>query len=51
VVSRLHEKQLLTVPAASSVIRLVPALNVTKAEAEEALAKIESVVEELARIA
>jgi acetylornithine/N-succinyldiaminopimelate aminotransferase len=49
VVDRLHAHHLLTVPAATSVIRLLPALNLTQAEAEEGLSAIEAVVEELAR--
>jgi len=47
VVSRLHEKNLLTVPAASSVIRLLPALTLSRSEAEEGLKAIAAVVEEL----
>src|SRR5439155_20077194 len=35
VVNRLHEKNLLTVPAATSVVRLLPALNLNQSEAEE----------------
>jgi acetylornithine/succinyldiaminopimelate/putrescine aminotransferase len=49
VVKRLHEKHLLTVPAATSVVRLLPALNLSRVEAEEGLRAIESTVEELAR--
>jgi acetylornithine/N-succinyldiaminopimelate aminotransferase len=44
VVDRLHAKNLLTVPAATTVIRLLPALNVTRTEAEEGLQAIEGVV-------
>ena len=47
VVNRLHEKNLLTVPAASSVIRLLPALTLSRTEAEEGLRVIDMVVEEL----
>jgi acetylornithine/N-succinyldiaminopimelate aminotransferase len=47
VVNRLHEKGLLTVPAASSVIRLLPPLNLSRSEAEVGLKAIEAVVEEL----
>ncbi|MEY2492028.1 MAG: acetylornithine/N-succinyldiaminopimelate aminotransferase [Verrucomicrobiota bacterium] len=47
VVNHLHEKKLLTVPAATAVVRLLPALNLTRSEAEEGLATIEKVVEEL----
>jgi acetylornithine/succinyldiaminopimelate/putrescine aminotransferase len=48
VVNRLHEKNLLTVPAATAVVRLLPALNLTRDEAEEGLRAIEEVVEGLA---
>lgn len=47
VVNQLHEKNLLTVPAAASVVRLLPPLNITRREAEEGLHAIENVVEEL----
>jgi acetylornithine/N-succinyldiaminopimelate aminotransferase len=47
VVNRLHEKGVLTVPAAKSVIRLLPALNLNKKEAQEGLRAIGQVVEEL----
>jgi acetylornithine/succinyldiaminopimelate/putrescine aminotransferase len=47
IVNRLHEQNLLTVPAAISVIRLLPALNTSQSEAEEGLRAIASVVEEL----
>ena len=40
-VDRLHERDLLTVPAATSVIRLLPALNLSESEAEEGLRAIE----------
>ena len=43
-VKRLHEKNLLTVPAATSVIRLLPPLNLSRAEAEEGLRAIEEVI-------
>jgi len=49
VAERLHEKDVLTVPAAHSVIRLLPALNLSKREAEEGLRAIEQVVEALNR--
>jgi acetylornithine/N-succinyldiaminopimelate aminotransferase len=48
IVDRLHEKGVLTVPAANSVIRLLPALNLSKQEAEEGLRAIEGVVVDLA---
>lgn len=37
VVNRLHEKDVLTVPAATSVIRLLPPLNLSESEADEGL--------------
>jgi acetylornithine/N-succinyldiaminopimelate aminotransferase len=49
VVERLHATGVLTVPAATSVIRLLPALNLTEAEAVEGLRAIETVVTSLAR--
>ena len=47
VVNRLHKAGVLTVPAANSVIRLLPALNLSQRQAEEGLRAIEEVVEEL----
>jgi len=47
-VKRLHEKNVLTVPAATSVIRLLPPLNLSQREAEEGLRAIEDVVVDLA---
>jgi acetylornithine/succinyldiaminopimelate/putrescine aminotransferase len=47
-VKRLHEKNLLTIPAAASVIRLLPPLNLSQSEAEDGLRAIESVVVDLA---
>ena len=49
VAERLHEKGVLTVPAAHSVIRLLPALNLSQGEAEKGLRAIEQVVEALNR--
>ena len=49
VVAFLHTAGVLTVPAATSVIRLLPALNLTEAEAVEGLRAIETVVTSLAR--
>jgi acetylornithine/N-succinyldiaminopimelate aminotransferase len=49
VAERLHQKDVLTVPAAQSVIRLLPALNLSKGDAEEGLRAIEQVVEALNR--
>ncbi len=48
VVERLHAAGVLTVPAGTSVIRLLPALNLTRPEAMEGLRAIEAVVAELA---
>ncbi|MEY2518711.1 MAG: acetylornithine/N-succinyldiaminopimelate aminotransferase [Verrucomicrobiota bacterium] len=48
VVDRLHEVGVLTVPAATAVVRLLPALNLTRSEAMEGLHAIEAVVAELA---
>jgi acetylornithine/N-succinyldiaminopimelate aminotransferase len=47
VVNRLHDKDVLTVPAATSVVRLLPPLNLSQSEAEEGLQAIELVVEGL----
>jgi acetylornithine/succinyldiaminopimelate/putrescine aminotransferase len=47
VVNRLHDAGVLTVPAANSVVRLLPALNLSQSQAEEGLRAIEEVVEEL----
>lgn len=47
VVERLHAAGVLTVPAGTSVIRLLPALNLTRPEAMEGLRAIEGVVAEL----
>jgi len=47
VVNRLHKAGVLTVPAANSVVRLLPALNLSQSQAEEGLHAIEEVVEEL----
>jgi acetylornithine/succinyldiaminopimelate/putrescine aminotransferase len=48
VAHQLHEAGVLTIPAAGSVIRLLPALNLTRSEAMEGLHAIESVVAMLA---
>jgi acetylornithine/N-succinyldiaminopimelate aminotransferase len=48
VVERLHAAGVLTIPAGTSVIRILPALNLTRPEAMEGLRAIESVVAELA---
>jgi acetylornithine/N-succinyldiaminopimelate aminotransferase len=49
VVKELHKRNLLTVPAGSSVIRLLPALNLSRAEAEEGLRVIEGLIVDLAK--
>jgi acetylornithine/N-succinyldiaminopimelate aminotransferase len=49
VVKELHKRNLLTVPAGNCVIRLLPALNLTRAEAEEGLRAIEGLIVDLAR--
>jgi len=48
VVNRLHAAGLLTIPAGTQVIRLLPPLNLTPQEAEEGIAIIEGVVKSLA---
>jgi acetylornithine/N-succinyldiaminopimelate aminotransferase len=48
VVDRLHAAGVLTIPAGTAVIRLLPALNLTRPEAMEGLRAIEAVVAELA---
>src|SRR5437763_7399816 len=47
IVKELHKLNLLTVPAGNSVIRLLPALNLRKSEAEEGLRIIEKFVVDL----
>jgi acetylornithine/succinyldiaminopimelate/putrescine aminotransferase len=49
VVKELHKRSLLTVPAGTSVIRLLPALNLRQSEAEEGLRTIESLIVDLAK--
>ena len=46
-VKELHKRNLLTVPAGNSVIRLLPALNLRKSEAEEGLQIIEKLIVDL----
>lgn len=48
VVHRLHETGVLTVPSAEGVVRLLPALNLSRSEAMEGLHAIEAVVAALA---
>ena len=47
-VNRLHDAGVLTIPAGTQVIRLLPALNLSRAQAEEGLAIIRRAVKELA---
>jgi len=47
-VKELHKRNVLTVPAGDSVIRLLPALNLSHGEAEEGLRLIEKLVVDLA---
>jgi len=46
--NRLHEAGLLTIPSGTQVVRLLPALNLTRSEAEEGIKIIEGVVKSLA---
>jgi acetylornithine aminotransferase/acetylornithine/N-succinyldiaminopimelate aminotransferase len=46
-VNRLHEEGVLTIPAGSQIVRLIPALNLTRAEAEEGIGLIEKTVKGL----
>jgi acetylornithine/N-succinyldiaminopimelate aminotransferase len=48
-VKRLHERNVLTVPAGNSVVRLLPPLNLRNSEAEEGLQAIEKLVVDLAQ--
>lgn len=48
VVNRLHAAGVLTIPAGTQVIRLLPALNLKPQEAGEGIAKIEEVIQSLA---
>jgi len=47
-VNKLHEAGVLAIPSGAQVIRLLPALNLTAAEAQEGLNIIESVVAKIA---
>jgi acetylornithine/N-succinyldiaminopimelate aminotransferase len=47
-VNRLHDAALLAIPSGNQVIRLLPPLNLTPAQAEEGLGIIERVVASLA---
>lgn len=48
VVNRLHEAGVLAIPSGTQVVRLLPALNLTRPQAEEGLAAIRKVVRSLA---
>jgi acetylornithine/N-succinyldiaminopimelate aminotransferase len=48
IVKKLHQRNLLTVPAGNSVARLLPALNLSRGQAEEGLRIIEKLVVDLA---
>ncbi|MBU6402540.1 MAG: aspartate aminotransferase family protein [Verrucomicrobia bacterium] len=47
-VERLHQAGVLTIPAGTNVIRLLPPLNLTRAEAAEGIGRLEPVVRDLA---
>ena len=47
-VNRLHEMGLLTIPAGTQVVRLLPPLNLTQAQAQEGIGLIERLVKSLA---
>ena len=47
-VNRLHEAGALTIPSGAQVVRLLPALNLTRRQAEDGIELIESVVKKLA---
>jgi acetylornithine/N-succinyldiaminopimelate aminotransferase len=49
-VNKLHEAGLLTIPSGAQVIRLLPALNLSRPHAEEGLQILESVVRKLASV-
>jgi len=44
IVARLHESGLLTIPSGNQVVRLLPALNLSRTDAEEGLALIRRIV-------
>lgn len=48
IVNRLHAAGLLTIPAGNQVVRLLPALNLSRPDAEEALLLLRRVVKDLA---
>jgi len=47
-VNKLHEAGVLTIPSGAQVIRLLPALNLSRRHAEEGLSIIEQVVKKIA---
>jgi acetylornithine/N-succinyldiaminopimelate aminotransferase len=47
-VNRMHEAGVLTIPAGNQVIRFLPPLNLSRSEAEEGVAAIETLVKQLA---
>ncbi len=47
-VNRLHDAGLLTIPAGNQVVRLLPALNLARAQAEEGIGLIEAAVRQIA---
>jgi acetylornithine/succinyldiaminopimelate/putrescine aminotransferase len=47
IVKELHQRNLLTVPAGNSVIRLLPPLNLSRGEAEEGFRVIEALITHL----
>lgn len=47
-VNRLHDAGLLTIPAGNQVVRLLPAMNLQRAEAEEGIGLIEAAVRRIA---
>jgi acetylornithine/N-succinyldiaminopimelate aminotransferase len=49
-VNKLHDAGLLTIPAGPQIVRLLPALNLTRAEAEQGLQIIEAVASKLCSV-
>ena len=47
-VNRLHEAGVLTIPSGTQIVRLLPALNLSRAQAEEGLQIIEKVIQGVA---
>ena len=47
-INRLHDAGLLTIPSGTQIVRLLPALNLSRAQAEEGVGIIRGVVQELA---